>query len=205
MTVNNNFVYVVVCLSVVYFSTTILKATTSHIFAVVVCYLLLSRLKQGNEDENLKFNKDIDDKLSVIGNPKFFYLDVNLINLYFSIYKWKSFNPHSFNESIKASSNVLRFKAEKVARCVDKYEIALEQSKIALNMLHSFVYSIDNRLLIEKLKKVLVRLQQLLARHLQDISTECKSDLTVDIHTRYIEDSDGPKGFDASATPFDFF
>lgn len=203
--VPNKFIYLIIGLLVLYISTRIIKANISHIFALIVGFFIISRLDQQSSNDVLTFNQVIDTRYKTIGMPTNFYIDANLINLYFSIYKWKNLNPHNYTESIKAVNNVLSIELEnKTKNCANNYEIAFEQSKIALNMMHGFIYNIDKPLLVEKLKKILSRLQQLLARHLKIIKDDCEKDQKIDINTKFIQDINQPKPFD-KYTNFDFY
>jgi hypothetical protein len=209
--VPDNFLFVIVGLVVLYFSTRILQAKSSHLFAVLIGGYIIYYLNNESKNSTVSFNASMDYKYKTIGNPEYFYIDANLINLYFSIYKWKNLNPHNYQESLKAVSNILKIELDsqnKINNCVDSYNIAFDQSKLALNMMHGYIYNIDNPLLIEKLKKVLERLDQLLTRHLKRIEINCdnnegKKD-KVDVKTRYIQDSNGPKPYD-EYTNFNFY
>ena len=207
-----NFIYVVIFLCIIYISTRIVKAKSSHIFGLIVSIIIIYKLQNIQLDETITFNNEIDYKYKTIGNPSHFYMDVNLINLYYSIYKWKNLNSHNYNESIASVNNILKIEQESkdLNKCVDNYEIALEQSKNALNMMHGFIYNISHKQLVEKLNNVLKRLQQLLTRHLEAIRMNCneienKKD-KIDVHSRFIEDHNGPKAFDEfSTTQFDLY
>jgi hypothetical protein len=208
----NNFIYLVIFIVVMYTSTILLKTRTSHMIALIVSYYIVSSLDQKSRMELSNFNKEIDSKYNVIGKPKNFYLDANLILLYYSIYKWRNLNPNNYDESVKACNNVLQIQLDSdkgLIRCVDNYEIALEQSKLALNYIHGFVYNIDNPILVKKLKDVLKRLQQLLARHLFVIRNNCQqienNKSSIDVNSRFIQDSDGPKAYDEYVSNFDLY
>jgi len=206
----NNFVYIVIIASIFYIFTQVIQARTSHIFSLIVTFFIIKTLREKSTTEYENFNTDIDYRYELIGLPSNFYMDVNLINLYFSIYKWKNFNPHNYNESIRAVNNVLQIEkhSQKLSRCVDNYEIAYDQSKNALNMLHGFIYNIEQPQLVAKLKKVLHRLQELLARHLSNIRKNCdtieKNKPKINVDSRFVQDHDGPKAHD-QYSQFDFY
>jgi hypothetical protein len=208
----NQMIYILIGLVVFYVSVTLMNAQSSHIFALIVAGFIIYILKEKVDKDTQSFNKTIDYKLKELGDPEHFYMDVNFINLFYSILHWKKVNPGNFNEALKACSNVLQIELDSekgLQRCVDNYEIAMEQSKICLNMIHGFIYSITNKLLIKKLMNVLERLQQLLTRHMLKIQGNCEkteaSKENVDVNTRYIQDTDGPKPNDSSFSNFDFY
>ena len=190
-----------------------MKTGIGHIFALLACYLIITKMKEIEKVEYLNFNQETDYRLEMLGSPSFFHFDINVINLFFSIYEWRKKNENNFDNAIKAVNNILQIKSESekpLIRCVDNYDIAFDQSKIAMNLMHGFIYSIDHPLLVLKLKKVLSRLQQLLERYLVDIQKNCESlekkKPTIDVNSRFIEDAIGPKPYDvATMTQFDFY
>lgn len=210
--VPNDFVYIVLVLFIVYISTRVLQANFSHLFALIICWFVLKALYEKVDKDSSEFNKDIDYKYGIIGNPSNFYLDVNFITLFYSFYGWENLNPHNYLEAIKACNNILQIEQDSekpLQRCVDNYQIALSQSKIALNMVHGFIFSIHDKLLIEKLKKILKRLQQLLTRHLVKIQRNCEkienSKEKRDVTSAFIEDTDEAKPYDPHSKEFDFY
>lgn len=206
-----NYMYAIILLFSLYISTRVIQAKTSHVFGVLLSLLIIYKINNINKSEANDFNNEIDFKYKLIGYPSHFYLDANLINLYFSIYKWKNLNPHNYNESIESVNNILKieYESRNLDKCVSTYEIALEQSKNALNMIHGFIYNISHKQLVEKLNNVLKRLQQLLTRHLEVIRINCKEiekNTKINVNSRFIQDHDGPKANDLSAsTQFDLF
>ena len=206
--VPNNFIYLVLFLGVIYTSTNILKANISHVFGAVLAFFIIKYLRTQENLSTNNFFQTTDYKYKLIGFPEYFYIDVNLINLYFSIYKWKNLNPINYNESIKSTNNVLMIRAlinENNTNCVEQYEIAVEQSKNALNMLHGFIYNISQKQLVQKLNNVLQRLQELLTRHLEVIRKTCDKNKNININKRYIQDPDGPKAHSTNVSSFDQF
>ena len=203
VTVGDNFVYVIVALVTLFLSTRILKAGPSHIFALLLAGMIITHLKQKAGTESMTFNAEMDYRNGLLGTPSHFYLDSNLINLFYSIYGWRKLNATNFDNAIDAANNVLRLKEDsenKLQRCVDNYEIAYEQSRLCLNYVHSFIYAVQQPLLVKKLKAVLARLQQLLERILLNIQQNCdKLELAKpkrDVNSRFIEDAHGPKAYD---------
>lgn len=209
----SDFIYVLVALLVLYISTKIVKATTGHIFALLCVYLLINFISKKSSEDFTQMNQEIDYRNEVLGAPTYFYLDVNIINLFYNLSNWRSKNPDNFDSAILAVNNVLKIRQDSekpLLRCVDNYEIARDQAKIAMNFIHGFIYSIDQPLLVEKLKNTLSRLEQLLERHLLFIEEKCntieKNKSSIDVNSRFIEDSSGPKAFDTNQmTQFDFF
>jgi hypothetical protein len=208
-----NLVYFIIGLVVLFTSTRLIKAGPSHIFSLMLGYLIIVKLREKEKEGNLSFNEKMDYRNELLSAPSHFHLDANLINLFYSIFGWREKNANNFDHAVAAVNNILKIESDTekdLERCVDNYEIAFDQSKIALNMIHGFVYTLDHPLLIKKLKKVLVRLQQLLERHLQNIRDNCEiteeKKATRDVNSRFIEDSQGPKPFDGDKmSQFDYY
>lgn len=213
MELPSDFIYVVIGLAIVYVSTRVLNAGTGHIFALILGYFLITHLKDIEKKEYITYNQETDYRLELLGAPSHFHLDINLINLFFSIIEWRKKNANNFDNAIKAVNNILKVREDSekpLLRCVDNYEIAVDQSKIAMNMIHGLVYSIDHPILSKKLKKVLFRLQQLLERHIVAIEKNCQitesKKKTIDVNSRFIEDSNGPSAYDgARMSQFDYY
>ena len=213
MDVPSDFIYVAIGLIVLFISTRILNADTRHIFALMSGAAIIFYLKQQESTENMTFNQEIDYRLELLGVPSHFHLDTNIINLFFSIYAWKEKNEDNFNNAVKYVNNILIIEADSakhLLRCVDNYEVAKDNAQNALNMIHGFIYSIDHPLLVKKLKKVMIRLQQLLERHLEKIRNNCSKTEdekpSIDVNSRFIEDADGPQAYDEThTTQFDYY
>lgn len=207
-------VYVLAALSLLYISTRVIKATVGHLIAIILIYYMLTYVQTVTKEDLVSFNEDMDYKLNVLGSPSYFHFDTNLINLFYSIYSWRTRNANNFDLAVKAVNNILRIESDSekiLQRCVDNYEIAYDQSRTVLNLIHGFVYNLDGQpILVKKLENVLSRLNELLERHLQTIQMNCekqeKAKPTKDIHSRFIEDALGPKPFDGNKmSQFDFY
>ena len=205
--------HVIITVFLFFTSTRILSANTTHIFALILIYLVLTRVQAKEAETGMDVNQDMDYKLEMLGAPLYFHVDVNFINLFFDIFGWREKNPNNFDHAIKSVNNVLKLETDTekpLKRCMDSYEVAFDQGKIALNMMHGFVYVLDHPLKIEKLKKVLTRLQQLLERHLAKMRENCdvleNAKESLDIDSKFVQDSHGPKPYDShKMSPFDFY
>lgn len=212
-TLPSNFRYMVIGLGVLLISTRIIHAGPSHIFAIIAIYFIITRLQQQETSSTMSFNDEMDYKLDILGSPSNMHRDANLINLFFNMYGWRSRNANNFDNALKAVNNILQIESDSekpLKRCVDNYDIAYDQKNIAMNLMHGFIYSIDNPLLVVKLKKFLQKLQQLLEKHLLAIQSNCdsleKDKGGIDVNTRFIEDAYGPKPYDgASMSQFDYY
>lgn len=182
-----------------------------HVVALVAAYLVIQRLQKDQTKETSSFIDDTKLKWQAIGYPSHFYLDPNFIILFYDILEWRNLNPNNYDVAVKAINNVLKITEESRQlqyHCVDNYEVAMDQRKLALNMMYGFVHSMDYRKVYQdKLRSVLQRLMVLLERHLDIIRENCKnlSDKDVNVKTRYIIDAKTVKAFDpmiSSLEPF---
>jgi hypothetical protein len=211
--VTPDFTHVLIVLGIIWISTRVMRVGLGHIFALLAAYLIIDALRKRERESSLSFNQEMDYRLDMLGAPSHFHTDINIVNLFYSIYGWRERNAYNFDHAIKATNNVLQIEFEsglKLQRCVDNYEVAQDQRNIALNMMHGFIYSLDHPLLVTKLKRVLQRLQELLEKHMVIIQKHCEKFENdkdgVDIHSRFIEDAHGPKPYDGSKmSQFDYY
>ena len=207
------YVYIVITLALFYISTRLLKAKSAHIFALILAYFIISRIQEKQSSSTGTYFEEIDYKLELLGAPDHLHHDANFINLFYEIYAWRQWNAYNYDNAIKAVNNVLTIEQDisvGLQRPVDNYELATTQSKLALNLIHGFIYNIDNPLLVTKLKNILMRLQTLLERHLAKMRDMCgeqeEKKSSIDVNSRFIDDAHGPKAFDAFAqSMFDFY
>lgn len=211
---NSTFVRnVVFILVVVYLTTRTFRITLGHILAFLLCATILYKLQQKEQEDYIDFNTSMSYQLSVIGSPSHFHYDTNLITLFYNILPWRNINANNYDRAIEAVNNILVLEEDTrnvTEFCVDNYDVALEQSRIALNLVHGFIYSIEHQLLVQKLKNVLNRLQQLLERHLDIIRQNCrqkeKNKGRPNIYSRYIQDAKTFKPYDPQRlSPFDYY
>ncbi len=207
-----NGTYVLIVVSVFYVSTRLIRANTSHIFALMLATFGVYIVWKKTQESISNFNETLDVKMALLGDPPFLYMDANLINLFHDILPWRTKAPNNFDLALKAVGNVLKIERDAegpMTRCADQFSLAREQEKLAMNLVHSFVYVLDNKVLVEKLKVVLQRLHQLLERHMATISRHCdakeRAKDTPDINTGIIN-FNGPFARDpAMSSHFDVY
>ncbi|KAJ3371233.1 hypothetical protein GGF31_003410 [Allomyces arbusculus] len=117
-------------------------------------------------------------KLEHLGTPSHFHHDSDLINLFYDLRTWRKLNEYNYDQAIVAVNNILKLESEAAnlkTTCVENYEVARDMAKLALNLVHGFVYSIEHPLIVEKLERVLEKLQEILAGHLHQINLTCQA------------------------------
>jgi hypothetical protein len=161
------------------------------------------RLKNDASSQMDMFVDEMKIKLDALGSPSHFYMDTNLILLFYDILPWRTRNPNNFDVAIDAVNNVLILETEtqKLSEfCVEHYEVAMDQRKLALNNIYGIIYELEHfRLVRNKLRAVLQRLMVLLERHMDTIRERCatiEQQREPTVLTRYIEDAKGVKAND---------
>ena len=132
-----NFKYVLIALGLLYISTRLMKAGPSHIFALIAGYIIIQKLQRQEQESFSSFNQEMDYRLDLLKTFGHFHKDTDIINLFFNIYAWRERNENNFDLAIKAVNNILRVEADSekpLVRCLDNYDIAYDQSKVALNL-----------------------------------------------------------------------
>ena len=206
--IEENVVYVALAVSCLFLFTRVVEIRLGHIFALLVAYIIITRMQEERSEDVVSFNTEIDYRLDLLGAPSHFHTDINIINFFYDIYDWRVYNRGDFDSMIRAVNNILMIEDDTTVadleRCVDNYDVAYGQMKIALHLLHSFVYTLDHPEKINKLKTCIGRLVQLLQRHIQAIQRNCESsDRPVNVCTRFINDAFAPKPSDETAV-FDY-
>lgn len=190
-----------------------IKLKTTHAVGLVISYLVITKLKSESSTQVSTFIDEMELKLSAIGSPSHFFMDTNMIVLFYDILSWRKRNANSFDVAIDAVNNVLKLEEQSMMLsefCVEHYEIAREQRTVALNSIYALTYELEHYTLVRnKLRAVLRRLMELLERHLDSIRMNCanaesKKDKP-DVLTRYIEDAKGVKAFDPTINPMEPF
>ncbi|KAJ3348380.1 hypothetical protein GGF32_006244 [Allomyces javanicus] len=206
------FEYALVALISVFMFTRVFAIGQGHILAFVTTVLVVYLIQQHETTESFSFNSSMEAKLTALGSPSHFHVDSDLINLFHDLQPWRALNPYNYDQAIAAVNNVLRIEVESAGmttHCIDNYQVAQDMVKLAMNLVHGFVYAMDHHLVIEKLERVLIRLQDLLAGHLHQILTTCNANERIkgtDIHSKYVQDESTAKAYDPDhTTPFDLF
>lgn len=182
-----------------------------HILAFVLSYLIIQRLQRDASGKTATFIDDMKLKWQAIGYPSHFYLDPNFIVLFYDILEWRNLNPNNYDIAIKATNNLLQIVEESRKlqyHCVDNYEVAMDQRKLALNMVYGFVHTLDYRKVYQdKLRSVLQRLMVLFERHMDIIRENCKknTDSNVNSKSRFISDAKTFKAYDPTINNLEVF
>lgn len=193
--------------------TRVFKVGIGHVFALVLCLVILFKVHQEEKVDDNSFLTQVEARWKSLGSPSHLYHDVNIVNLFYNMLPWRKLNAYNYDQAIAAVNNVLKLESETYDMtefCVDNYDVAMEQVSLSMNLVHGFIYSLEEPLLVQKLRNVLKRLRSLLERHLDVIRGNCKMQEKnkgrPNIYTRYIQDAKSVKPFDdTKMSPFEFY
>ncbi len=204
--------YIVAAIGVFYMCTRVLKIGTGHIFALLITSALLWNARANDTSSKAHKYKQIEGQIRSIGGPQHFYVDSNAVDLFYDYLGWRKLNPDNYDRCVEAVDNILRIllDTEKpLVRCVDHYHIAADLGSVALNMMHGFVYVIDEPVLIAKLNKALSRLEGLISKYLRQMRRNCaaleRAKGRRDVNWSFIHGPNVPHPFDASESTFNFY
>lgn len=119
------FLYITLSISILYFFTKVVKIELGHLLALIVTVAMLLYLSFSNLQYTTDINTELEYKLNSLMDPdingdvqvpEYFYIDVDLINLFFSIKQDLSeYNYDAYKNAIECANIVLqvRFDMEK--------------------------------------------------------------------------------------------
>lgn len=199
-------------IAIFYICTRTLNIGSGHIFALLVTAALIWNVRATESTSKLNLYERIDNKIVAIGSPSFFYVDSNAVDFFYDYLGWRTLNPDNYDRCVEAIDNMLRIllDTEKpLVRCVDHYNIAADFGSMALNLMHGFIYVINDPIIIAKLERGLARLEGLVAKYLKQMKHNCaaieRGKGKRDVNWSYIPEPGVPKGFDATHTVFNFY
>lgn len=178
--------------------TRIVRPKLGHLLALFLSAVTWYAWQSTTQDSRNRYLQDMERKYDEIGAPANMHSDARLIQFFHWLRDWRRLNPDAYDNALAASDGILRLERDVqtgVSRCDDNYDVALSLYSVAMNHVHSFLFSIDNPLEVERLRNALVALRTLLLSHLSLISATCSSQDTSDHGARYLIDVDEPAPF----------
>lgn len=195
--------YIFISVGSIYFTTTILKSNTSHLFAFIIIILAISFLQNQNKGKIKDFNEDLEFKLKTLNPkqpPEFMHLDANIISLLASIKDFKKFNSDTYKKIVESTDNMLHIYSDLkkgITLPIQNFEIAIEQGTLAINYMHSFIINLPaSTAFNKKHEAVLERFQLLIKRNLDKMYLICKEQIEkegINRSTKFISHYEGTK------------
>ena len=126
------------------------------------------------EKINIKLSK-------IVPTPKYMYLDVGLIEIFYSLRDLREFNKPVYDKLIHTIDEFLKLYYEtyvsKILLYNQQYDVLRDLKKKILNMMHSMIYSIPNTVLVDKLKIGIDGVHLILNYHLNQIKIKNNLDI----------------------------
>jgi hypothetical protein len=176
-----------------------LNEILTFLFCLLVIYLLINKdykefikYTQYKKDQlnflhKLMFNNNWEyaKHNSIISKPNknkksYLYLNPVIVELFYNIREYSQYNVSSYVNSLLHCNNVLGIEYEAnigLDRDYLNYEMAVQETKKALNELNSIVYNLPlDKISYKKLKESTTLLHELLNKNIKNISILCKND-----------------------------
>lgn len=186
-------------LAIFFFSTRILQARTSHLFALILSAIVCVFLIRQSSGLKQTYLADMERKYLAIGAPRHMHTDARLVQFFHWLLDWRDVNPDAYDNTVIAVDGLLRVEADVVIgsdHCANDYDVALGLYRSAMNHLHSFIFSLEHPMQVTRLRNALDELRKLLVTHLSVISTTCKGADGITVNTRYIDPLNQPAPYD---------
>lgn len=179
-TPSDMFWYAVVSLGILFLFTRVLHVGLGHIAAIIVIVIVIYIIHTQSTQSLRDFNTELEYRYLTIGQPSAMYISPDLINLFYAINSWSQLNGDSYTKMIEAANNVCQIYLDsenELDNCGENYDVATEQAQNSLNYLQSFTYTLDHPVLLNQLKSLLPKLQNILNSFLVEIKRRCNAQL----------------------------
>lgn len=204
--------YALAAIAVFYVSTRVLRIGPGHIFALLLTAALIYNARSRDKLDRQTRYERIDMQIRAIGSPRHFYVDSNAVDFFYDYIGWRALNPDNYDKAVTAVDNVLRILVDTekpLVRSVDHYRIAADFGALALNMMHAYVYVVDEPILIDKLGRALERLQGLVSKYLRQMRHNCaaieRGKGRRDVNWSFVPEESVPHPYDPTETGFNFY
>ena len=175
--------------------TRIMRPKLGHLLALLLSVVTWYAWQSGAQDSRTQYLRDMERKYNEIGAPANMHSDARLVHFFHWLRDWRRLNPDAYDNALAASDGILRLERDVhsgLERCDDNYDVALSLYSVAMNHVHSFLFSIEHPVEVKRLRNALFALRSLLLSHLSVISASCSSRDTSDPGARYRTDIDEP-------------
>jgi len=192
--------YAFIMLVCIYFLTKMnirFDQTVAIITGIIIIYIYSTEHRKSVNIEN----DDLEYKLVHIDPyPKYFHHDADIVDFFYSIKDFEQYNEPSFKSLINTVDNFLMIQNDintGVYHCKENIDVAKDLMKKALQLVHSYVYSLPvNHVYNKKVNDSQNRLHMILRRHLDKMIKKCNNDYKergINTDSKFIYNK-GPKG-----------
>ena len=184
---------------VFYNALSFLNITPTNFIVFLVSLFLIYLYYDKDRNINLTEMQMIEIKLnSIKPEPKYFYLDVGIIEVFSSIQGLREYNVNTYDEIIYHVDDFLKLYYEvfnnEMKSYHKTYDILKDLKLKILNDMHSLVFSLDNELLLDKLKTSTDSLHIILNFYVNQIKLKNNKDIKdngITYYKREINFNDG--------------
>ncbi len=203
-----SFIYMMVAVGIIYFVTKVFQPRFVHFMAFVGAAIIIYYLNDRRRARVASTNKELEYRMNaLVPRPKYFYIDADIINLFYNIREFRVYNKEAYDDALKDVDNLLHIVVDVetgVLKCEYHYDVAKAFMYKALNNLQSIIHVapfMDARvkakhIVTDKYQSALNILHLLLKRHLDDILKRCEKQrklMGYNIYTQLRPDEDGPQ------------
>lgn len=105
--------YIFIIIVTLVLFTRVIDINLGHVFALFISIIVITLFSLSYKQDTTEFNKDMEYKLNYLDNDKsltnYFYLDVNLISLFYNIKtNYYTYNPISYQNALSSVNEVLK-------------------------------------------------------------------------------------------------
>lgn len=163
-----------------------LNHTIGLIFGIIVAYFL----NEKSNSQSMTEMKELEIKMERIEpRPSYFYVDANMIELFFNMLDFKKYNDSAYEKAVKNTDVFLKLMVDieiGSVNCKQDIDVAKDMSKHALNHLHSIIHRLPSNEGLElKLKNSIRTLQIYFKRHLEHMIDICNKKVEKDGYNIY--------------------
>jgi hypothetical protein len=198
-----NIIIYIFIITIIYAIISRFQIRLNEILTFLFCYLVIYLLLNKDYKEFIKYTQYKKDQLNFLhklmfnnnweyakhnsviskankNKKSYLYLNPVIVELFYNIREYSQYNVTSYVNSLLHCNNVLGIEYEAnigLDRDYLNYEMAVQETKKALNELNSIIYNLPlDKISYKKLKKSTTLLHELLNKNIKNISVLCKND-----------------------------
>ena len=205
------FLYMGILVLVVFLVSKI-QPTFVHVIAILTALAILYFMNDRRSSLLDDYNKELELRMNtLLPKPEYFYIDPDIINIFYNIKEFRKYNQPVYDESIRATDNFLHIYRDIVelgvsTGCADNIEVAEGQYKLAINNLQSIVMTTPfTDVTMKKHQDSVDKLQITLRRHIDEMDKVCKKQMKsrrLTIYDKFYQNYQ-PKGDDTSDVTYE--
>lgn len=203
------FQYIVILFIFIFISTRV-QLTVNHVVNISIAGIIIYYLYAKRDLYDLTYYDDLRLKLrSIYPKPKYFHVHPELINYFFHIREYKTYNEKAFDAAMEAVDNIINIEYQiknKVDRCHYIIQIAKQNMYDAINHIHSIIHTIPlSTVTLDKHKDSINVLKTLLLKIINNMINNCNANLEQDGRSVFKVQHSKIKHHEETNNNFDFY